>query len=962
MLEKIIKCVIFGFLIILFGGCQKSLEVPKEATTELSKIYTLKEAKSQALQTHIFVLNDTISDFSIEEITRPDLQNRFLPPSKITQKIKSNTVYWSKLQIENKLANANEHLEWVFSISNTFTKLTLFYQDENGQWIAEINGSSEQISKKKFVPTKTGNWFKLAFPPGKVVTLYFQGENERIGIPPKFQANIQPIDSFYDNLIESKIWSTLFVGFLAMMLIYNLLNFIFIKDSSYLYYSGYLFMVLTYTSYISDDLKDWIGDFVFVKNPNYLSFFKISLYVGLMSYLSFIRSFLDLEHLLPKWDRYFRFLIWLGLPLIFVFVFLAIRYNFNYLIDDRITVVYILLVSISAMIFIYPLWKTKDKKGIFITTGIAILSLGFILTLHSRMTQIPFTVSYLKMGTLLEILIFSMGLAYRNRQQIVDKQLSDFALRESQLLQAQDHLEAERLKELNEFKSSFFTNVSHEFRTPLTVILGMTDRLSSSENDASKSHQLALIKRSGENLLHLINQILDLAKLESKTLKFNYIQGDIISYLRYITESLHSLANAQNLMLRVESEEVVIVMDYDPERMLQIVYNLLSNAINFTPSGGQIVLRVGTQDSRLHISVTDSGVGIPEAELPYLFDRFYQAKNQHHSKTGGTGVGLSLVAQLINVMEGTISVESKLGHGSTFHVNLPITNNGVFEEIGTRKTLSNLALSSIKQIPTQDIYSITNDLNHPHVLVIEDNADVVEYLKACLQDNYVLDYAYNGSAGVEKATVNIPDLIICDVMMPEKDGFEVVEILKNDERTSHIPMILLTAKADLSSRIKGLKEGADAYLSKPFNQEELLVTVSNLLSTRKKLQEKYQQKIFNKELPPANVESINLEDIFLKNVMAVIEDNYSKDDFGLPQLCQKVGMSRSQLFRKMKALTDIAPSDLIRKHRLNKAKSLLVSGDANVSEAAWNVGFKDPSYFSKLYQEEFGEAPSATRK
>jgi YesN/AraC family two-component response regulator len=226
----------------------------------------------------------------------------------------------------------------------------------------------------------------------------------------------------------------------------------------------------------------------------------------------------------------------------------------------------------------------------------------------------------------------------------------------------------------------------------------------------------------------------------------------------------------------------------------------------------------------------------------------------------------------------------------------------------------------------------------------------------------MLDFAYNGQAGIEKALETVPDIIVSDVMMPFKDGFEVVETLKNDARTSHIPIILLTAKADVQSRLTGLRRGADAYLSKPFHQEELLVTLENLLETRRKLQLKYQQSILVADLPAPDAAASDPEDAFLQNVRAIIEANYADESFGLPQLCQKIRLSRSQLFRKMKALTDIAPSDLIRKHRLNKAKALLESGAANVAEAAWEVGFKDPSYFSKLYQEEFGEAPSTTYK
>jgi CheY-like chemotaxis protein len=300
-------------------------------------------------------------------------------------------------------------------------------------------------------------------------------------------------------------------------------------------------------------------------------------------------------------------------------------------------------------------------------------------------------------------------------------------------------------------------------------------------------------------------------------------------------------------------------------------------------------------------------------------------------------------------MGGEISVESTVGVGSTFLVKLPIRNDEL------RMMHDDYASPHTASAPSPQ-----NDSALPQVLLIEDNPDVVEYLRACLQEHYALDFAYNGQAGIEKALENIPDLIVSDVMMPFKDGFEVVETLKNDERTSHIPIILLTAKADVQSRLAGLRRGADAYLSKPFHQEELLVTVENLLDLRRKLQVKYQQHALAPEAPA--LPAADPEDGFLQKVRTIVEANYQQEDFGLPQLCQKIGMSRSQLFRKMKALTDITPSDLIRKHRLNKAKTLLKSGAANVAEAAWQVGFKDPSYFSKLYQEEFGEAPSATRK
>ena len=556
-------------------------------------------------------------------------------------------------------------------------------------------------------------------------------------------------------------------------------------------------------------------------------------------------------------------------------------------------------------------------------------------------------------------------------------------------LEAQNHIiegQSLALRQLDAAKNRFFTNITHEFRTPLTVILGNLEiekseiekirnlKIGKSENSGMGNPGVIIsqflnflisknniISRNSESLLRLINQILDLAKLESNTLKINYTQGNVLPFLKNIIESLHSLANAQNLMLRVESAQPEIIMDYDPERILQIVHNLLSNAIKFTRSGGKVVLRADVKENWLYLTVSDTGMGIPADELPHLFERFFQAKNQEHANTGGTGIGLSLTKELINALGGEISVESTVGVGTTFLVKLPVTNNAAFVENWSDTGVENWNASVANPQNRLTTPPPGTETSLPQILLVEDNPDVVEYLTTCLDEHFQLDFAYNGRAGIEKALEIIPDLIISDVMMPEKDGFEVVETLKNDERSSHIPIILLTAKADVQSRLAGLRRGADTYLSKPFHQEELMVTVANLLELRKKLQSKYQQKAltYDTDAPPAAADP---EDSFLHKVHTIVASNYTNEAFGLPQLCQKIGMSRSQLFRKMKALTDMAPSDLIRKHRLNKAQSLLKNGTANVAEAAWQVGFKDPSYFSKLYQEEFGETPNTTRK
>ncbi|MFN0036679.1 MAG: ATP-binding protein, partial [Saprospiraceae bacterium] len=578
-----------------------------------------------------------------------------------------------------------------------------------------------------------------------------------------------------------------------------------------------------------------------------------------------------------------------------------------------------------------------------------------------------------------------------------------------QLRKKMEQAENKRLRELNEFKSRFFTNITHEFRTPLTVILGMTERMLSGESGAgaseavTSSHRLTqpvtLIKRNADNLLRLINQILDLAKMESNALKANYVQGDVLPYLRYICESLHSMANAQNVLLRVESSEAELVMDYDPERLLQIVHNLLSNAIKFTPSGGRVQLAVAVgSGSRqwtvaalptancLLLTVSDTGAGIPPEDLPNIFDRFYQADNLEKAKAGGTGIGLALTKELVQLMGGQIGVESTVGKGTRFTVTLPITKNAPLvsptpdpspEWEGRHGLYRDVVVGVSSPLPFEGGVDVSGDssfpIHHsslPSLLLIEDNPDVVEYLAVCLADIYRLDFAYNGRAGIEKALETVPDLIISDVMMPEKDGFEVCDTLKNDERTSHIPIVLLTAKADMESRIAGLRRGADAYLAKPFHKEELEVTIANLLESRKKWQARFgnaESGMRNAELRSAEPDhsafripdsAFDLEDAFVQKVRSAVEARLSDASFSVDHLCRAMAMSQPQLHRKLTALTGKNATLFIRSVRLAKAKELLSKKEKTVSEVAYEVGFDDPKYFSRVFAEEYGVAPS----
>lgn len=557
----------------------------------------------------------------------------------------------------------------------------------------------------------------------------------------------------------------------------------------------------------------------------------------------------------------------------------------------------------------------------------------------------------------LPFLIFGLAWAYRNHQ---EKKLLEakVAIRTRQIREDKAVIEAQaqRLADLDETKSRFFTNISHEFRTPLTVIMGMAVQLRENPEKWLKKGSL-MITRNAENLLNLVNQILALRKLESGHLRVDWVQGDIVPFIRYITESFHSLANTRNVLLRVETKQAKILMDYDLEKFRLILSNLLSNAIKYTPSEGKVTVSVNSAiQSSSHsflLTVTDTGPGIPADALPNIFDRFYQVDDSV-AKASGTGIGLALTQELVKLLGGTIEVESQPGKGTRFTVQIPIRRE------------SNIPLDS-KEFITAEVQAptlhtspfLTTDSlpQPPQLLLIEDNPDVIEYLISLLENYYQLEFAYNGQAGIKKAWETVPDIIISDVMMPEKDGFEVCDTLKNDERSSHIPIVLLTAKADVESRIKGLRRGADAYLPKPFNQEELIAVLNNLLLVRQNLQAKFSR--LEGGAPPASVS--NPEDVFLLKLRTYIEEHIESVKISPKQVCSHMGMSRTNLHRKLTALTGLSLTFFVRRIRLGKAKVLLKNSQQDISEIAFAVGFSDPKYFSRVFTEEFQQSPSEFR-
>lgn len=527
--------------------------------------------------------------------------------------------------------------------------------------------------------------------------------------------------------------------------------------------------------------------------------------------------------------------------------------------------------------------------------------------------------------------------------------------------------ETQRLQQLDVFKSRFFTNISHEFRTPLTVILGMVESLKNDTGD-QREKSAEIVRRNSRQLLNLVNQLLDLSRVELGKLQLAPANGDLATYLHFQLESFHSYAQSRGVSLQFQTELPHLPMAFDHEKMQTILTNLISNAIKFTPAGGQIALALHPYPNHTQhpeqvlIELSDTGVGIPEDQLARIFDRFYQVDDSTTRKGEGSGIGLALVQELVKLMQGNITVSSKPGEGTAFRISLPFTPHSA--QLQTHA--GNQPVETFFSSPVQQAAANLPEHEDPRplLLIVEDNPDVRFYITECVRVAYRTVLAENGAEGIRMALEWVPDLIISDVMMPEKDGYELCDTLKNDERTSHIPIILLTAKADSASRIAGIRRGADAYLAKPFNVEELLAHLQMLAERQKKMLAHFSK--MPNAAPEAETHeqkaAYDVEHAFIGKVRAIIEANFADENFALPQLCSELNMSRSQLFRKLKALVDVSPSDFIRNYRLQKAKTLLETTDLTVSEVAWQVGYKDASHFSRSYQEMFGITPGKSAK
>jgi len=534
-----------------------------------------------------------------------------------------------------------------------------------------------------------------------------------------------------------------------------------------------------------------------------------------------------------------------------------------------------------------------------------------------------------------------------------------------------ERVQTESLRKLDHLKSEFFANISHEFRTPLSLILGQIENVLTSDIDRKDKRKLEIATQNANRLLTLITQLLDLSKLESGKMKMNNEQHNIVSFLKSLLYSFETLAESKEIRLLFKSDSDWLPVVFDSEKMERVFLNLITNAFKFTPAGGEIGIEVNQINSDyIEIRVKDTGIGIPADHINNIFDRFYQADSSSTRPYEGTGIGLALVNEFVKLHNGDIEVHSRFENetqnnqtGTEFIICLPmgqIDQDQIFENdhfrVSHRVIESDVPKSVSKLV---DLNLISSNLDKEILLIVEDNAEVREFIREQLEEDYRILEAENGVQGLELSQKEIPNLIISDLMMPEMDGYDFCKQIRNDEKTSHIPIIMLTAKAGLENKLKGLETGIDAYLTKPFKVKELQVRIRKLIQQRKQLQDQFSESGL---IQTTNVTDDSIEKVFLEKAISVVESNFSNDQFKVNQFAGSLNMSPSQLNRKLQALVDQSAVQFIISVRLQYAAKLLRLKNKTIAEISYEVGYNDQAYFTRVFKKQFGVSPSEFRK
>ena len=850
----------------------------------------------------------------------------------------SGSAYWFRFELTNRNQENTKH--WLVGLLDaaTLDYVDLYLVYPNGQIKHQKGGLKRPYVDQGFFATTP--FFRIELPPNTPVTAYFRIESSLAMF-----GKVTVWDEYY-NLSKGRVIIFAIWMFLGLFILRSLNNFVlarFIPDWQFRFYA-----LCTFLLYLSTLTRTGVYPILFSGYPKLLDWMNYGM--GRLMPLGLAAWMYTLLDNRPV----FRPLRWFLLGVMGVCtVGMILPFFVHNAAIGQFNATTVLLMYGLFFFNVFLIWFTKARSSVHFVLPIALCTIPFFLYQLQSLRLITYQPVISQLALLaLAIEMVSMSLVLGR---IVQSYIKDRIATANELIR--EKVEVDKLQELDAVKTQFFTNISHEFRTPLTLILGP---LANRNNKPPSENELVMMERNGQRLMSLINQLLDLGKLEAGGLKPEPQLGDMAAFFRTVASSFQSLADSRGIQFLFSQDQQTVWASFERDKIEKVIANLLSNALKFTPRGQEVRMLVVYQlfetTGKVTLTVTDTGIGIPAINLPRIFDRFYQVDGKNSRPFEGSGIGLALVHELVKVLKGSINVTSAEGVGTTFTVVLPLQL--IPEQTRISPYQPALVPSSLEPYPV--IVNTSNTNKERILLIIDDNADIRAYVRGVFEADYQIVEAEDGQQGLEQATVLIPDLVICDLMMPRLDGFGFCGALKGQDATSHIPVVMLTAKATVEDRIEGFALGADEYLTKPFQARELRARVRNLLDKQERLRHYFTNQpvltpvVIRTEAVPA----LSREDIFLQRARQVLEAHYSNSQFGVEEFSRAMNLSPSQLLRKLRALTTLTTVEYLRRYRLERATQLLASHTMSVSDAAYQVGFESLPYFTKVFQEQYGVPPS----
>lgn len=925
----------FFQLISINGKSQSRIETTYPSKTETA-VVALSDAK---VWVDTFLISTDYKDLTAEDFRA--ISNYSLEDTRYA--------YWLFFPLKNKTSTTKKYWLQV----GVFDSLTLI--EKEGDHFTILNRgllvSYDKAQKRQFNSLQQDKYgFEITLSPQSNKEFYLRIKNtvrfESTLSNIKLQSSAGRVDSVGKQTVYFFIFSAAFFGAIVFSILISLFQYLQNKNTSYLYYAIYLSLNVLYFWWKFEKANSVCND-LFAVFPQYYYYFESPLAIFIyISYFYFILKFLNAKTELPTFYKILK----IAIPILFLYALLKTIVALQWGLSISWEIGYWMRFVLIPFSFyaIYQVFRSGHQLGFYILTGTSIMLLGGVITSILSKTYAQHYIGSwdipllpIQIGMLLEIIFFSAGLAYKSRLAVKEKMMLSIDLKQRQ---KESDFHRQRKEEL----THLYTNLSHEFRTPLTVILG--------SNKQIKGHQKEkeLIRRNGNQLLGLVNQVLDLNKLEVNKMDVNWQQGDVMNFVRYCIESFEILAEKKNISVEIFCFPNHLMMDFDVEKMQKIINNLLSNAIKYTPKDGRV--RVDAYEDKkknyhtFHLDVSDSGNGIPTHYHQSIFDHYVQLPNT----AGGTGLGLALVKEMTQIVGGTISLNSSPGKGSIFQLSFP-----VHQAAALMADWNDFPKDDIEEnINLVDAQSTEITAGKTTLLLVEDNQDVQFYLKRILKANYNIFLAKNGKAGLEMLKDIRPDLIISDVMMPEMNGYEFCEKVKSNSFSQHIPVILVTARASHEDRLKGLKQQADAYLTKPFDEEELLLRIQQLLQKNKVLAARSDNGLIKNDWLE-NTESRTV--LFMDKFHKVLSESLQDEKFKIKDLCAEMGMSHVPINNNIKKITGQTTAQYIRNYRLNLAKEILQTTDLSVAEVSYKVGIPEPSNFNNMFKKAFGKSPKQWR-